>query len=166
MRISIRSQFSHLRIWRAIAHLYKLAMHLYTLNLKELCPCGGRVNRRGALRAAVQGVLAGFLRVAPTSHARQCTAPLRLMPAPRAPAASRGKGKCWPSRPRWTCAHAHRGGGGQGARGAFRGHFSGLAAWHRSPRWIYSEIVITFLIGAACSPHLRFRELSRGWRRR
>ena len=31
------------------------------LNLKELCPCGGRVNRRGALRAAVQGVLAGFL---------------------------------------------------------------------------------------------------------
>ena len=107
------------------------------LNLKELCPCGGRVNRRGALRAAVQGVLAGFLRVAPTSHARQCTAPPRLMPAPRAPAASRGKGKCWPSRPRWTCAHAHRGGGGQGARGAFRGHFSGLAAWHWCPRLIY-----------------------------
>ena len=119
------------------------------LNLKELCPCGGRVNRRGALRAAVQGVLAGFLRVAPTSHARQCTAPPRLMPAPRAPAASRGKGKCWPSRPRWTCAHAHRGGGGQGARGAFRGHFSGLAAWHCSPRliymYMYGRIVITFL---------------------
>ena len=115
------------------------------LNLKELCPCGGRVNRRGALRAAVQGVLAGFLRVAPTSHARQCTAPPRLMPAPRAPAASRDKGKCWPSRPRWTCAHAHRGGGGQGARGAFRGHFSGLAAWHCSPQRMYSEIVITFL---------------------
>ena len=115
------------------------------LNLKELCPCGGRVNRRGALRAAVQGVLAGFLRVAPTSHARQCTAPPRLMPAPRAPAASRDKGKYWPSRPRWTCAHAHRGGGGQGARGAFRGHFSGLAAWHWCPQRMCSEIVITFL---------------------
>merc|ERR1712086_331249 len=35
-----------------------------------------------------------------------------------------------------------QGGGGQGARGAFRGHFSGLAAWHRSPRWIYFEIVM------------------------
>ena len=93
------------------------------LNLKELCPCGGRVNRRGALRAAVQGVLAGFLRVAPTSHARQCTAPPRLMPAPRAPAASRGKGKCWPSRPRLTCAHAHRGGRPGGAGGISRPFF-------------------------------------------
>ena len=38
-----------------------------------------------------------------------------------------------------------QGGGGQGAGGAFRGHFSGLATWHCSPRWIYDRIVITFL---------------------
>jgi len=115
------------------------------LNLKELCPCGGRVNRRGALRAAVQGVLAGFLRVAPTSHARQCTAPPRLMPAPRAPAASRGKGKCWPSRPRWTCTHPHRGGAARGRGGHFEAIFRGWLPGIGVHILICAEIVITFL---------------------
>ena len=76
----------------------------------------------GATRSRARRV-GGFSPVAPTSHARQCTAPPRLMPAPRAPAASRGKGKFWPSRPRWTCAHAHRGGRPGGAGGISRPFF-------------------------------------------
>ena len=42
-----------------------------------------------------------------------------------------------------------QGGGGQGARGAFRGHFSGLAAWHWCPQIIYDKRVVTFSIGLA-----------------
>jgi hypothetical protein len=62
------------------------------------------------------------------------------MPAPRAPAASRGKCKCWPSCPRWACAHAHKWGAARGRAG----HFETIFKAGCFPKSIHAYKEITF----------------------